>query len=196
MNTTEIKEQQNTDELPDSLVQVIAFHGHYCPGVTIGYRAALIALRELGVERAQDEELVAICETDACGVDAVQVITGCTLGKGNLILRDWGKQVFTFGRRNDGKMLRVALRYGLVPETPGQTPEQRRQAMFERLQTGTDEELYDIRWVDAPLPEKARIFKSARCAQCGESVMEARAHLRDGQPVCPECYGAAYTRGW
>ena len=196
MDKTEIKEQQHTDEMPAALAQVIAFHGHYCPGVTIGYRAALIALRELGVARAQDEELVAICETDACGVDAVQVLTGCTLGKGNLILRDWGKQVFTFGRRSDGKMLRVALRYGLVPETPGQTPEQRRAAMFERLRNGADEELYDIRWIDAPLPEKARMFKSARCAQCGEGVMEARVHLRDGQPVCPECYGETYTRGW
>jgi formylmethanofuran dehydrogenase subunit E len=73
------------DETPASLTQVVAFHGHYCPGVTIGYRAALIALRELGVERAQDEELVALCENDACGVDAVQALTGCTLGKGNLI---------------------------------------------------------------------------------------------------------------
>jgi formylmethanofuran dehydrogenase subunit E len=35
-----------------------------------------------------------------------------------------------------------------------------------------------------------------RCAQCGEGVMEARVHLRDGQPVCPECYGEVYTRRW
>ena len=54
------------------------FHGHFCPGLMIGYRAAQIALRELHVERAEDEELVAICENDACGVDAVQVLTGCT----------------------------------------------------------------------------------------------------------------------
>jgi formylmethanofuran dehydrogenase subunit E len=162
MNKAKTQEQQNMDEIPALLAQVIAFHGHYCPGVTIGYRAALIAMRELGVERAQDEELVAICETDACGVDAVQVITGCTLGKGNLILRDWGKQVFTFGRRSDGKMLRVALRYGLAPETPGQTPEQRRQAMFERLRHGADKELYDIRWIDAPL--RKRRASSKACA--------------------------------
>jgi formylmethanofuran dehydrogenase subunit E len=62
----------------DLLERCIAFHGHFCPGLTIGYRAALIGLRELGVERAADEDLVAICETDACGVDAVQFITGCS----------------------------------------------------------------------------------------------------------------------
>ncbi|MGC8782553.1 MAG: FmdE family protein, partial [Anaerolineae bacterium] len=121
---------------------------------------------------------------------------GCTVGKGNLILRDWGKQVFIFGRRNDGRLLRVALRYSATVQDPALSPEVRRQAMLERLQTAPDDELYDIRWVDAPLPERARIFKSVPCSQCGEGVMEARAHLRDGQPVCPECYGPVFSRGW
>ncbi len=178
------------------LERAIAFHGHLCPGLLIGYRAALIALRELGVQRAYDEELVAISETDACGVDAVQFLTGCTVGKGNLILRDWGKQVFTFGRRSNGRMVRVALRYNAASrEEDKELPDgERRQRMRDRMQTMSDEELYDVRWVDAPLPGPARLFKTVRCSQCGEGVMEARAHLRDGQPVCPECYGEVYTR--
>lgn len=178
------------------LDQAIAFHGHFCPGLLIGFRAALIGLRELGVERAQDEELVAIAETDACGVDGVQVLTGCTLGKGNLLLRDWGKQVFTFGRRADGRMVRVALRHGATtPEEDGALPEdERRQRMRDCLETMSDDELFDVRWIDAPLPEPARIFASVQCSQCGEGVMEARARLRDGQPLCPECYGEVYTR--
>jgi formylmethanofuran dehydrogenase subunit E len=179
-----------------TIEEATRFHGHFCPGLLIGFRAAQIALRELGVERAEDEELVAICETDACGVDGIQVVTGCTLGKGNLILRDWGKQVFTFGRRTDGKMLRVALRYGATASDPTRPAEERRQAALERMQTAADDELYDIRWVDAALPEHARIFKSIQCSRCGEGVMEARAHLLDGQPVCPDCYGATYTRRW
>jgi hypothetical protein len=48
-------------------------------------------------------------------------------------------------RAGAAPLLRVALHPDLAPETPGQTPEQRRQAMFERLQNGVDEELYDIR---------------------------------------------------
>lgn len=68
--------------------RAVAFHGHSCPGLAIGYRAAKIALRELAAGRAGDEELVAIVETDACGVDTIQVLTGCTLGKGNLLYRD------------------------------------------------------------------------------------------------------------
>jgi formylmethanofuran dehydrogenase subunit E len=178
------------------LERTIAFHGHFCPGLLIGYRAALIALRELGVERAQDEELVTIAETDACGVDAIQFLTGCTIGKGNLILRDWGKQVFTFGRRSDGQMVRVALRYGATArEGDKDLPDaERRLRARDRMMELADDELYDVRWVEAPLPGPARLFKTVRCEQCGEGVMEARVHLRDGQPVCPECYGEIYTR--
>jgi formylmethanofuran dehydrogenase subunit E len=180
----------------DLIEKAVAFHGHHCPGLEIGYRAAVIAMRELRIDRAEDEEIVAICETDACGMDAVQALTGCTLGKGNLIFRDWGKQVFTFGRRQDGEAIRVALRYDAWPNRPELSPEERRAAALDRLHSASDEELFDVRSIAISLPEKARIFKSVRCADCGEGVMEPRAHLRDGQPVCPECYGQPYTRGW
>jgi formylmethanofuran dehydrogenase subunit E len=53
-----------------------------------------------------------------------------------------------------------------------------------------------VRWVATAIPSEARIFKAVRCTQCGEGVMEARVHLRDGEPVCPECYGEEYKRSW
>lgn len=49
-------------------------------------------MEALGGGRDIDEEMVAIVENDSCAVDAIQVLTGCTLGKGNLIFRDYGKQ--------------------------------------------------------------------------------------------------------
>ena len=70
----------------------VKFHGHACPGLAIGYRVANLALKELG-GRARDEELVAIVENNSCAVDAIQLICGCTFGKGNLIFKDFGKQV-------------------------------------------------------------------------------------------------------
>jgi len=182
--------------MDDLIKKAVAFHGHHCPGLEIGCRAAAIAMRQLEFARAEDEEIVAICETDACGIDAVQALTGCTVGKGNLIFHDWGKQVYTFGRRRDGKGIRIALRYDAWPHCSDLSPEERRAAAFDRLNSASDEELFDIRPIEAPLPEKARIFKIVRCSHCGEGVMEPRAHLRDGQPACPECYGQSYTRGW
>ena len=44
---------------------VIRFHGHTCPGVTFGYRAAGIAMERTGSVRAPDEELVVIVENNS-----------------------------------------------------------------------------------------------------------------------------------
>jgi hypothetical protein len=50
------------------------FHGHWCPGLAIGVRAAELALEEVG--KADDEDIVAIVETDMCAVDAIQYSGG------------------------------------------------------------------------------------------------------------------------
>jgi formylmethanofuran dehydrogenase subunit E len=104
-----------------TLEDVAAFHGHICPGLTMGMQAASIALREIG-PHSKDEEVVAVVETDMCGVDAIQYMTGCTFGKGNLIHRDWGKNAYTFFRRSDGRAVRIVGRPGCVaarPRAPG-----------------------------------------------------------------------------
>jgi formylmethanofuran dehydrogenase subunit E len=93
------------------------FHGHICPGLSSGYRVAIAAMNALGVSRPKDEELVAIAETNACGVDAIQFITGCTAGKGNLIIHDYGKHAFTFYCRKSNKAVRVVTCLeGFMPE--------------------------------------------------------------------------------
>ncbi len=68
----------------------VAFHGHECPGLAIGYRVCEAAVKSLGVTYSADEETVCVVETDNCAVDAIQVILGCTLGKGNLLYRGTG----------------------------------------------------------------------------------------------------------
>jgi formylmethanofuran dehydrogenase subunit E len=68
--------------------RVVDFHGHECIGLASGYRVAEAAMDALGDGRDIDEEMVAVVENDSCAVDAIQVVTGCTLGKGNLIFRD------------------------------------------------------------------------------------------------------------
>ena len=68
-----------------------AFHGHKCGGLAIGYQAARLAARLLGVSSPDDEQIVCVSENDACGVDAIQVLLGCSIGKGNLLFRMRGK---------------------------------------------------------------------------------------------------------
>src|SRR5512135_1143809 len=94
---------------------VVDFHGHSCPGLALGYRVSLRTLREFK-GRAEDEELVGIVENNSCAVDAVQVMTGCTFGKGNLIFRDNGKQVYTFIKRPSGRGIRISIDWKRPPE--------------------------------------------------------------------------------
>jgi len=193
--------------------EVVRFHGHLCPGVTLGYCAAKIAIRELKSGRDVDEQLVAIVENDACGLDAIQVVTGCTIGKGNLIFRDYGKQVFTFINRVSKDAVRISLkdRENKDDETlkalrekvwSGKaTPEESRamrsmiQAQVDRMLIEPPEEYFDIRHVTVEIPEKARLFKSVKCSKCGEMVAESRARVQDSGFVCIPCFNE-YTRGW
>src|SRR5680860_1879553 len=96
--------------LPADLQRAVDFHGHVCPGLVIGYRAAKAAAHALQVETSGDEELILIAENDSCSVDAFQVLLSTTFGKGNLYFRDHGKQVFTVGDRHSERAVRVALR--------------------------------------------------------------------------------------
>jgi formylmethanofuran dehydrogenase subunit E len=195
--------------------EAVAFHGHSCPGLAIGYRAAVAGLRELGVERPKDEELVAIVENDACGIDAVQVVAGTTLGKGNLVFRDYGKRVYTFINRTTGEAVRVAERPEFserkgAPEmtrlrrkVAGGTATDAEEAEFSRLSDSfvnellamPEEEMFSITRVKVQVPERARIFRSVRCSVCGETLAESRARVQEGRIVCIPCSGT-YDRGW
>lgn len=195
--------------------EVATFHGHICPGLAYGYRASEYAKECLDAVRAADEEMVAIVENDACMIDAIQYITGCTMGKGNLIFRDHGKPVYTFMLRNGEKAVRIAQKpaFGmdtLFPETADiqakiaagtataadmDRMQELRSAMIEKILTAPLDEIYECREVTPELPERARIFRSVSCAVCGEPVSEQRARVQDGKIVCIPCFNE-YTRGW
>ena len=88
----------------------VAFHGHECGGLTIGYKASLYAIELLNLEFSADEQVVCIAENDACGIDGIQVMLGCSIGKGNLLFRMRGKQAFSFYNRKTGKSIRLVLK--------------------------------------------------------------------------------------
>jgi len=171
-------------DVPEDMRPVIAFHGHFCPGITTGYRAAKAAMRLLATERAEDEELVAVVENDSCAVDAIQVLTGCTFGKGNLIFRDYGKQVYTFILRPSGRSVRLS---GKVRSPDDPVSRLDREGRTRWMLKATDEELFNIRIETLELPPKAQIRESLVCDCCGEGVMNTRTRLIDGQTLCIPC---------
>jgi formylmethanofuran dehydrogenase subunit E len=182
---------KKSPKYPADLKRVIDFHGHLCPGLLIGYRASELALRLGGLARSEDEELVAVCENTSCSLDAVQVMTGCTLGKGNLFLRDTGKQVFTFAARPGGGGLRLSLRAEARLDASGRrlSREEFAQVLLER----PAEELFEWRRVEVALPPEAEIRESFVCEACSESTMDTRTRQVGGRRLCLDC--AAKTEG-
>ena len=168
----------------------VAFHGHECGGLAIGYKAALYAIKLLGLEEeirenrscciSSQEEVVCISENDACGVDAIQVILGCSVGKGNLLFHMRGKQAFSFYNRKNGKSVRLVLR----PRPEGMT----KQESFAYYQGNAPEELFEVKETAIALPEEARIFRSYPCSECGEITSENMLRMQDGKMVCLDCY--------
>ena len=87
----------------------VDFHGHHCGGLRIGYAAAEYAMKLLNIGFSDNEDVVCISENDACGVDAIQVMLGCSIGKGNLLFHMTGKQAFSFYHRPTGRSVRLVL---------------------------------------------------------------------------------------
>jgi formylmethanofuran dehydrogenase subunit E len=165
----------------------VAFHGHECPGLAIGFQVCAAAREKLHLQFSPDEEVVCVTENDACGVDAVQVLTGCSIGKGNLIYRGTGKQAFSFFVRQSGACLRLVLK-----PLPQEMERKERQEYL--LQTPAAE-LFEFKKPRFNLPERARIFNTVYCEICGEGAPEAKIRLQDGRPVCLDCF-QDYSRGW
>ena len=190
---------------PVTFEDCIRFHGHSCPGLAYGFRAATAAMAALGVNRPEDEDLVAICETDACGVDAIQIIAGTTAGKGNLVIHDYGKNAFTFYNRKDGKAVRVTFHRNEVTDAgdfaslralvfSGKATDVEK-AQFHELKDKTTvdilhapaDKLLRIEKITMEAPKKALIFASVICECCGESVADAKTRKVDGKHVCIPC---------
>jgi len=183
------------------------FHGHVCPGLSIGYRVAELAADRFK-ERSEDEELVVIAENRSCAVDAIQAINGCTCGKGNLIIKDYGKHVYTYFKRGDRKALRIALKPDVLPQdekhtalfakiregnaTPEEIKEFRaaHEAKSQKVLEMPEEELFWIREVEIEPPEKAIVYPTLICSNCGEGFMEPLGRIRNGKILCIPCFEA------
>lgn len=167
--------------------KAVAFHGHECPGLAIGFRVCEGAQEKMGLKFSQDEEVVCVTENDACGADAVQVITGCSFGKGNLIYRGTGKMAFSFFNRNTGESVRI-----LQKPSSGEMNRQERQNY---ILTAPLDDLFEFKKPGFTLPKQARLFKSVVCEICGEGAPEHKMRLQEGKTVCLDCF-EDYSRGY
>lgn len=168
------------------------FHGHICPGIVLGTRLTLAGLRELGMNpNEHNRNLIVFMEIDRCGTDAVQAITGCTLGHRTLKFRDFGKFAATFVDLPTGKAVRIAV-------------SEKNRAEHDRLEPGEvltllaecpEEEILKIERISIHVPENdipGFPKGKAVCSACGERIMDGREVIADGKTLCKNCAGKSY----
>lgn len=189
---------------------VIRFHGHECPGAAFGVRVAEAALTALDL-KDPGTPLVLVSETDACAVDALQVLTGCTYGKRNLIHQDAGRNVFTLWERDGSAGVRIRAKadsivfrteeiWALAGRIDDGTATLEDQAAFERLQSERISALLDVADDDILVVEKAEaaapgvkhLARTDLCVDCGEPTSVETLHDHRGRMVCPACHLAAH----
>ena len=158
----------------------VAFHGHECGGLTIGYKAALYAAQLLELSFSDDEQVVCVSENDACGVDAIQVLLGCSIGKGNLMFHMRGKQAFSFYNRETGKSVRLVLK--------SKPQNMTREESFAYYQSCEPCDMFEVKPTTIQLPEKARLFSSYTCDCCGESTGANWIRLDGDKKLCLDCW--------
>ena len=202
-----MKESKNNEfQPPEDLKKCIEFHGHLCPGLIYGYMVAKTAMDLLKLNRSRDEEVVAISENDSCAVDALQILLGTSIGKGNLILKDYGKNVYTILNRQSKKAYRFSRKKhyeyqgkpkdefvqldAAISSGTATEKDKRRHKMLKSndlLQRPFDD-IFSTEEVDSVMPPYAPLARSEACATCGEMTMSTKmVEKENGKYLCIPC---------
>lgn len=185
------------------------FHGHKCPAMPNGLRVGAAALNKLGMERTGDSALFAILELGenhcaTCFADGIQVITGCTFGKGNITKTHKGKWGLTLIDKKTNRAVRVVPKAEAMLQTkktdffknyrekgvpPTQVPNEVVEPLIEKVMNAPEEmimnisEVFEYKW-----EEPAHTFNSFACPECGEMVVAKYALPKGDINVCQDCY--------
>ncbi len=184
-------------------------HGHNCPAMPLGLRAGAAALDALGVERSADGQLEAILELgDAhcahCFADGVQMITGCTFGKGNLRKLGYGKFGLTLVERATGRKVRVVPRaeaqvasrqtpffteYRMKGIPASQVPAEVVGPLIQKVMNAPVDQILKVGAVeDGPIvPRPTEQFAAIVCEACGEMVIEGYGRIQGPRKLCIPC---------
>ena len=184
------------------------FHGHKCPAMPNGLRVAAAAMNALGVERTGDSALHAFLDLGenhcaTCFADGVQVITGCTFGKGNISKTHKGKWALTLVDKKTNRAVRVTpkaeamlankkteffTKYRMVGVPPTQVPDEVVQPLVEKVMNVPEEMMMNISEVFTyEWPKEKHSFEGFVCEECGEMVVEKYGRVKGNKKVCIDC---------
>lgn len=177
-----------------------SIHGHLCPGQVLGVRMSMLGLREIGISDPKGKDrksIIIFVETDRCATDALQSVTGCSLGHRTMKFKDYGKMAATFLNLKTGKAVRVVAREESRQKGKECFPDIQNnyEAQFQAYKIMPDGELFEVREVAVKInPEDmpGRPLRRIKCDDCGEYVQDLREVYREGKILCRPCADVGY----
>ncbi len=188
---------ESFDELLDISTKI---HGHLCAGQVIGVRMSMLGLERIGIDDpkgADRKKLYVLVEIDRCATDAIQSVTGCSLGKRSMRWMDFGIMAATFVNLETGKAVRVTAREESRELSKKYCPEigEKYQRQLAAYKVMPEEELFSVQEVTVTIPDcdmPGRPQRRVQCEQCGDHVQDSRDVEQEGQILCRACAGQRY----
>ena len=184
------------------------FHGHKCPAMPNELRVGAAALNKLGVDRTGDSNIHAILELGdnhcaTCFADGIQVITGCTFGKGNITKTHKGKWGLTLVDKATNRAVRVSPRaeammankkteffskYRMLGVAPTKVPDEVVEPLVNMVMNAPEDKIMTVSEVFTyEWPKETHSFDGFVCEECGEMVVEQYGRVKGGKMVCIDC---------
>ncbi len=185
------------------LEQSTKIHGHICAGQVIGVRMSMIGLAAIGIvdpKGLDRKKLYVLVEIDRCATDAIQSVTGCSLGKRSMRWVDFGIMAATFVNLDTGKAVRIVAREESreLSKKYGAEIENKYARQLAAYQVMPQEELFTVEEVSVVIPEQdlpGRPLRRVQCASCGDWVQDGRDLEVEGKLLCRGCaHGKYYQR--
>jgi len=184
------------------------FHGHKCPAMPLGLKAASIAMNTLNVERSQAGELYTILDLGdfhcaTCFADGVQIITGCTYGKGNISRSHKGKFSLTLIDRKNGRGVKVipsgewlkqAFQSDFMEQRKKGIPPQNisfeiTDPLIEKVLNSSNDQFKVELLPEINIEIPPHIWDKDLCEKCGELTVAEYGHYINGKFLCKDCVG-------
>ncbi|NLN60438.1 MAG: formylmethanofuran dehydrogenase [Deltaproteobacteria bacterium] len=184
------------------LERSIKIHGHLCPGQVLGVKMAMLGMEMVGVgfqKEGRTRNLIVYVEMDRCATDAIQSVSGCSLGHRTMKFCDYGKMAATFINIDSGTAVRIVAREDTREKAKELFPDidDRYEAQIQTYMAMPPAQLFDVMPVQVDIsPEDmpGRPLRRVQCDQCGEYVQDMREAYRDDRILCKACAEGTYYR--
>jgi len=174
-------------------------HGHICAGQVIGVRLSMLGLAAIGIDdpKAQRKEFYVLVEIDRCATDAIQSVTGCSLGKRSMKWLDYGIMAATFVNLKTNQAVRITALEEARETSKNYAPEieDKYKQQLEAYRIMPDEELFKIQKVKVTIPNAdmpGRPMQRVQCEECGDWVQDCREVVQEGRTLCRPCADGRY----